>query len=88
VTPLLTKQLIVRNQRDSRLEVIEQALTTAKTYERNLRLRLLSINIAAAGLEVKNPARGLQQDSIDDGSSFGTPPSSRRGRTGAFAHMV
>jgi hypothetical protein len=82
------RQLILRNKRDSRLELIEAALETAKSYERNLRLRLLSINIAAAGLEVKNPTKGLQQDPLDDGLAFGTPPSSRRGRTGQLAHMV
>ncbi len=86
---------MVRNQRDSRLEVIEAAVETAKSYERNLRLRLLSINIGAAGLEVKNQKTGNKQsgpDSMDDdvygGMTFGSsPPSSRKGQ-GSFAHMV
>ena len=69
-------------------------METAKSYERSLRLRLLSINIGAAGLEVKNPKTGSKQlgpDSVGDdpysGMSFGSsPPSSRKGQ--AFAHMV
>jgi hypothetical protein len=86
---------VVRNQRDSRLEVIEEAVATAKSYERKLRLRLLSVNMAAAGLEVKSPGKSGQghfgSDPLDDGMyggmSFGSASATSRKRPG-FAHMV
>jgi hypothetical protein len=79
--------------------MIEDAIATAKSYERNLRLQLLNINIQAAGLEVKAPPRGGPpptaafgpESSMDDGalySALAASSSSGRRRHGAFAHMV
>jgi hypothetical protein len=91
---------VVRNQSDPRVEAIEETIATAKSYERNLRLQLLNINIQAAGLEVKAPARAgapqfppsLGPESMDDASLYSalaaSSSSAGRRRHGAFAHMV
>ncbi|KIW02547.1 uncharacterized protein PV09_06003 [Verruconis gallopava] len=68
----LVDKVLVSPNPDSRIAVIQDTLSMAKTTEHALRLRLHNINMRAAGLVVKSPNQGAMNLSMlaEQGSEF------------------
>ena len=71
----LVDRLLVAVKKDERADVHARALTTAKDYEKTLRLRLLRMQVVNAGLEVRGSksggtsGQGLQDQIMFNGSA-------------------
>lgn len=93
----LVDKLLVAPKAVPRTQVQQEAMGMAKNYERALRLRLLRVNMAAAGLEIEDKkkgkgggAQGMQMDLAsmvggDDG--FGRGGGKRDTRTGTAGSL-